>query len=74
MEVATAQGALLALCIARLPGASMPRHAWAAEVLVEQLWASSVGTGREEWRVLLAPLVSDGGVDADGPSRSPGPR
>ncbi|MET8808821.1 hypothetical protein [Streptomyces sp. NPDC004546] len=64
MEVVTPQGALLALCIARLPGRSLPRHAWAAEVLVEQLWASSVGAGREEWRRLLAPLINDGGVNA----------
>ncbi|MGI5144277.1 hypothetical protein [Streptomyces sp. CA-106110] len=64
METVTPQGALLALCIARLPGRSLPRHAWAAEVLVEQLWVSSVGAGREEWRTLLAPLITDGGVNA----------
>lgn len=64
MEAMSPQGALLAQCIARLPERSLPRHAWAAEVLVEQLWACSVGAGHEEWRPLLAPMIADGGVDA----------
>ncbi|MEU1144880.1 hypothetical protein ACFYO9_01075 [Streptomyces sp. NPDC005863] len=64
MEAMSPQGALLTLCIARLPERSLPRHAWAAEVLVEQLWACSVGTGREEWRQLLAPMIAEQGIDA----------
>jgi hypothetical protein len=64
METMSPQGALLALCISRLPEQSLPRHAWAAEVLVEQLWACSVGTGREDWRPLLAPMIADGTVNA----------
>jgi hypothetical protein len=64
METMSAQGALLAMCIAHLPDRSLPRHAWAAEVLVEQLWACSVGAGREEWRVLLAPMIAEGRIDA----------
>ena len=64
MEAMSPQGALLTQCIARLPERSLPRHAWAAEVLVEQLWACSVGAGREEWRQLLAPMIADQGVDA----------
>lgn len=63
MEAMSPQGALLAQCIARLPERSLPRHAWAAEVLVEQLWACSVGAGHEEWRPLLAPMIADEGVD-----------
>lgn len=57
METMSPQGALLTLCISRLPGESLPRHAWAAEVLVEQLWACSVEAGLEEWRPLLAPMT-----------------
>lgn len=64
METMSPQGALLTVCISRLPEQSLPRHAWAAEVLVEQLWACSVGAGREDWRPLLAPMIAGGIVDA----------
>lgn len=64
METMSPQGALLTLCISRLPGKSLPRHAWAAEVLVEQLWACSVQAGLEEWRPLLAPMIVHGTADA----------
>ena len=64
METMSPQGALLTLCISRLPEQSLPRHAWAAEVLVEQLWAHSVGAGREDWRPLLAPMIDGSTADA----------
>ncbi|WP_405893504.1 hypothetical protein OG612_29655 [Streptomyces sp. NBC_01527] len=64
METMSPQGALLTLCISRLPEQSLPRHAWAAEVLVEQLWACSVEVGREDWRPLLAPMIAHGTADA----------
>lgn len=59
MESLSPQGALLTLCISRLPRRSIPRHAWAAEVLVEQLWASPQGVGG--WRSALRTMVDDRG-------------
>ncbi len=64
METMNPHGALLALCISHLPNQSLPRHAWAAEVLVEQLWACSTGVGREGWHSLLAPLITEEGVNS----------
>lgn len=64
MEALSPQGALLVSCIARLPERSLPRHAWAAEVLVEQLWAGSPAGHTDTWREVLAPMIGRGGVDA----------
>ncbi|MDQ0405312.1 hypothetical protein ABVB69_13305 [Streptomyces sp. NPDC000349] len=64
MEALSPQGALLVSCIARLPERSLPRHAWAAEVLVEQLWAGSPGGHAEALCEVLAPMIGRGGVDA----------
>ncbi len=64
MEALSAQGALLVSCISRLPGGRVPRHAWAAEVLVEQLWEGVVREDAGNWRELLAPMIRRGSVDA----------
>ncbi|WP_221354836.1 hypothetical protein [Streptomyces beigongshangae] len=64
MEALSPQGALLVSCISRLPQRSLPRHAWAAEVLVEQLWAGLPGEHTDAWREVLAPLIRQGRVDA----------
>lgn len=64
MEAMNPHGALLTLCIARLPDGAIPRHAWAAEVLVEQLWACSVSADHEKWRAFLAPLIIGGRVNS----------
>lgn len=63
MAAVSPQGALLALCISRLPERSVPRHPWAAEVLVEQLWACVSHTQGSSWHDILTPLIRDGGVD-----------
>lgn len=41
----------------------MPRHAWAAEVLVEQLWAGTEEVCSGGLRMLLSPLIGSHGVD-----------
>ncbi|MFE5079705.1 hypothetical protein [Streptomyces mirabilis] len=65
MEELSPQGALLALCVSRLPGRTLPRHAWAAEVLVEQLWAHTAERAEDDgWLDVLVPLVGSRGVDA----------
>ncbi|MBL3666916.1 hypothetical protein JL475_13110 [Streptomyces sp. M2CJ-2] len=64
MEALSPQGALLVSCISRLPERSLPRHAWAAEVLVEQLWAGSPASHTDTWHEVLAPMIGQGGVDA----------
>ncbi|MFD3627308.1 MULTISPECIES: hypothetical protein [unclassified Streptomyces] len=65
MEELSPQGALLALCVSRLPGHTLPRHAWAAEVLVEQLWAYTAERAEGDgWLDVLVPLVGSRGVDA----------
>ncbi|MFE7856331.1 hypothetical protein [Streptomyces sp. NPDC057403] len=64
MEALSPQGALLVSCISRLPERSLPRHAWAAEVLVEQLWAGPPDGHSDAWREVLAPMVGRAGVDA----------
>lgn len=64
MEALSPQGALLVSCISRLPGGRVPRHAWAAEVLVEQLWEGVVREDAGSWREVLAPMIRRGGVDA----------
>ncbi|MDQ1045487.1 hypothetical protein [Streptomyces sp. V4I2] len=65
MEELSPQGALLALCVSRLPGRTLPRHAWAAEVLIEQLWAHTAEQSEDDgWLDVLMPLVGSRGVDA----------
>ncbi|MGW2055929.1 hypothetical protein ACWCOZ_18785 [Streptomyces sp. NPDC001840] len=63
MDGLSPQGALLMLCVSRLPERMMPRHAWAAEVLVEQLWADADEIRNGGLRMLLSPLIGNHGVD-----------
>lgn len=63
MNTLSPQGALLMLCISRLPERTLPRHAWAAEVLVEQLWACTDEAQSDGLRGVLSPLVGQRGVD-----------
>ncbi|MFF7403031.1 hypothetical protein [Streptomyces murinus] len=65
MEELSPQGALLALCVSRLPGRTLPRHAWAAEVLIEQLWAYTAERPEgDRWLDVPMPLGGSRGVDA----------
>jgi hypothetical protein len=63
MNTLSPQGALLMLCISRLPERTLPRHAWAAEVLVEQLWACTNEAQSDGWGGVLSSLVGRQGVD-----------
>ncbi|MEU0925732.1 hypothetical protein HUF15_31685 [Streptomyces samsunensis] len=63
MDALSPQGALLAQCISRLPERSLPRHAWAAELLVEQLWACADEGPEDHLREVLSPLIWTNGVN-----------
>lgn len=63
MEALSPQGALLMSCISRLPERTLPRHAWAAEVLVEQLWEGFPCERAEGWCDVLAPMIGREGVN-----------
>jgi len=58
------QGRILALCIAQLPDRTIPRHSWAAEVLVEQLWMACDRSTNGDLQEALSPLVDGRGVHA----------
>ncbi|GAA4898085.1 hypothetical protein GCM10023405_17000 [Streptomonospora salina] len=59
-------GMLLVRCVARLPRCCLPRHPWASEVLVEQLWSRLPPEPAGGWRDVLAPLVRNGNAFAAG--------
>ncbi|BDT84443.1 hypothetical protein FMUAM8_02070 [Nocardia cyriacigeorgica] len=63
MNTLSPQGALLMLCISRLPDRTIPRQSWAAEVLVELLWECMDQAQRDAWGNVVLPLVNEYGVN-----------
>ncbi|MFR9769353.1 hypothetical protein [Nocardia sp. SC052] len=64
MSMLSPQAGLLMLCISRLPEQALPRHSWAAEVLVEQLWVCANGVQSGSWGCVLSSLIGKQGVES----------